>query len=122
VWFQVEDPGLVFGSWAEVLELGLFRVGLGLYGLGMLISIFHNQRPSVFKFLELSQCKEGCDRKGRPRPAIPIPFLRLLLASYSELGVATIRRNSCRKELTKSRKGGAGLPEGPGTREGEISS
>ena len=95
MWFQVEDPGLVSGSWAEILELGLFRVGLGLYGLGMLLSIFHNQRLSVFKFLEISQCKEGCDRKGRPRPAIPIPFLRLLLASYSELGVATIRRNSC---------------------------
>ena len=78
----------------------------------------------MFKFLELSQCKEGCDslRKGRPRPAIPISFLRLLLASYSELGVATIRRNSCRRELTKLRKGGAGLPEGPGTREGEVSS
>ena len=30
MWFQVEDPGLVSGSWAEVLELGLFRVGLGL--------------------------------------------------------------------------------------------
>ena len=78
----------------------------------------------MFKFLGLSQCKEGCDRKGRPRPAIPIPFLRLLLASYSELGVATIWHNSCRRELTKSRKGGAGLPEVPGTltRDGEISS
>ncbi len=59
MWFQVEDLGLVSGSSAEILELGLFRVGLGLYGLGMLISIFHIQRPSVFKFLDLSQ---GNDR------------------------------------------------------------
>ena len=81
MWFQVEEPGLVSGSWSEVLELGLFQwaLALSLYGLGMLLSIFHSMRPSVFKFfkLELSQCKEGCDRKGRTRPAIPIPFLRL---------------------------------------------
>ena len=42
MWFQVEDLGLVSGSWAEVLELGPFLVGLGLYGLGMLLSIFRN--------------------------------------------------------------------------------
>ena len=49
-------------------------MGLGLYGLRLLLFIFHSKRPSVFKLLELSQCKEGCDRKERPRASYSYPI------------------------------------------------